>query len=103
MLLLDVVQWGCSLPVACLTVLVGVGDGRLLVGGGATTLVGVWSSITGLLEVVDGRLMVAGAVAASVGVRSPVVSTVLMLLVVLSPVEVYNIHMEQYVYKVYYS
>ena len=86
MLLLDVVQWGCSLPVACLTVLVGVGDGRLLVGG-ATTLVGVWSSVTGLLEVVDGRLLVVGDVAASVGVGLPVGCTVPVLLVVLASVE----------------
>ena len=61
MLLLDVVQWGSSLPVACLTVLVGVGDRVLLVGGSVET---------------------------SVEVRSPAGSTVLMLLVVLSPVEV---------------
>ena len=87
MLLLDVVQWGCSLPVACLTVLVGVGDRRLLVGGGATTLVGVWSSVTGLLEVTDGRLLVAGDVAASVGVGPPVGCTVPVLLVVLASVE----------------
>ena len=49
------------------------------------------------------KLLVVGAVAASVGVGLPVVSTVLMLLVVLSPVEVYNIHVEQYIYKVCYS
>ena len=67
--------------------LVGVGNGRLLVGGGATTLVGVWSSVTGLLEVMDGRLLVAGDVAASVGVGLPVGCTVLVLLVVLASVE----------------
>ena len=87
MLLLDVVQWGRSLPVACLTVLVGVGDVRLLVGGGATTLVGVWSSVTGLLEVVDGRLLVGGDVTASVEVGLPVGFTVLVLLVALASVE----------------
>ena len=57
-----------------------------------------------LVGIGDGiPLVVGGAVAASVGVRSPVGSTVLMLLVVLSPVGVYNIHVEQYVYKVCYS
>ena len=64
------------IPVVCVTVTVGVGDGVLLI---------------------------VGVVAASVGFRSPVVSTVLMLLVVLSPVGVYNIHVEQYIYKVCYS
>ena len=63
MLLLDVVQWGCSLPVACLTVLVGVGDGRLLVGGGAAPL----------------------------RVGSPVACTVIVLMVVLGSVEMYEI------------
>ena len=48
-------QWGCSLPVACVTVLV---------------------------EVVDGALL-GSAVVASVGVGSPVGSTVLVLVVVL--------------------
>ena len=48
------------------------------------------------------KLLVGGGVATSVGVRSPVGSTVLMLLVVLDPVEVYNIHVEQYIYKVCY-
>ena len=53
--------------------------------------------------VVDGVPLVVGGVAASVGSGLPVVSTVLMLLVVLGPVEVYNMHMEQYIYKVCYS
>ena len=56
-----------------------------------------------LVDVMYRKLLVGDGVAASVGVRSPVGSTVLMLLVVLGPVEVYNIHMEQYVYKVCYS
>ena len=56
-----------------------------------------------LVEEMYRKLLVVGSVATSVGVRSPVASTVLMLLVVLSPVEVYNIHVEQYVYKVCYS
>ena len=51
----------------------------------------------------DVPLVVGGGVAASVGSGLPVVSTVLMLLVVLGPVGVYNIHMEQYANKVCYS
>ena len=64
-----------DIPVVCVTVMVGVGDGILLVGSGVAT---------------------------SVGVRSSVGSTVLMLLVVLGPVGVYNIHVEQHIYKVCY-
>ena len=76
-----------SLPVV--TVVVEVVNGvLLLVGGGAAMLVGVWPCVTVLVEVVDGVPLVGGSVATSVGVRSPVASTVLMLLVVLSPVEV---------------
>ena len=77
-----------SLPVV--TVLVEVVNGvLLLVGGGAATLVGVWPCVTVLVGIVDGVLLVGGSgVATSVGVKSPVGSTVLMLLVVLSPVEV---------------
>ena len=41
-----------------------------------------------LVGIVDDVPLVGGGVATSVGVRSPVVSTVLMLLVVLCPVEV---------------
>ena len=63
MLLLDVVQWGCSLPVACLTVLVEVEGEGLLVGGGA----------------------------APVRVGSPVASTVIVLMVVLGSVQMYEI------------
>ena len=55
-------------------------------------LAGVWSCVTVLVEVVDeGLLIVDGAMATSVRVGSPVGSTVLMLLVVLSPVEMYTI------------
>ena len=62
---IPVTAWGCSV-----TVVVGVGDGALLVGGG---------------------------VAMSVGGGLPVGSTVLMLLVVLGPVAVYNIHCKKFV------
>ena len=56
-----------------------------------------------LVGIVNEVPLLAGGVAASVGVRSRVGSTVLMLLVGLGSVEVYNIHVEQYVYKVCYS
>ena len=76
-----------SLPVV--TVLVEVVNGvLLLVGGGAAMLVGAWPWVTVLVGVVDGVPLVVGGVAASVGGGLPVVSTVLMLLVVLGPVEV---------------
>ena len=82
---------GCSLPVACITVLVDVGDARLLVvGSGVAMLLGVLLSVTVLVEVVYRRLMIGGAVAASVGEGLPVGSTVLMLLVVLCPVEMHK-------------
>ena len=47
-------------------------------------------SVTVLVGIVDGVLLVGGSVATSVGARSPVGSTVLMLLVVLGPVEMYK-------------
>ena len=53
------------IPVVCVTVMVGVGDGVLLVGSGVATCVGV---------------------------RSTVGSTVLVLLVVLGPVEMYGMY-----------
>ena len=71
--------------------LVGVVDGGLLVGSGVAMLVGVWSCVTVLVEVVDEGLLVVDGGATSVRVGSPVGSTVLMLLVVLSPVEMYTI------------
>ena len=76
---------------------VGVGDGILLVGGGVATLVGVWLCVNVLVGIVDRGLLVGGGVTTSVGVRSPVGSTVLMLLVVLGPVKVSNIHCKTFV------
>ena len=77
--------------------------GGLLVGGDAAMLVGVCSCVIVLVNMGDGVPLVGGGVATSVGSGLPVGSTVLMLLVVLSPVGVYNIHVEQYIYKVCYS
>ena len=48
-----------------------------------------------LVEVVYRKLLVGGAVAASVEVGLPVGCNVLVLLVVLGPVEMYNIHTVQ--------
>ena len=96
-------QWGCSLPLASVRVLVGIVSGGLLVGGDAAMLVGVCSCVIVLVNIGDGVPLVGGGVATSVGSGILVGSTVLMLLVVLGPVEVYNIHMEQFAYKVCYS
>ena len=80
------------------TMLVGVVDGGLPVGSGVAMLVGVWSCVTVLVEVVDEGLLVVDGGATSVRVGSPVGSTVLMLLVVLGPVEVYTILHYVYTY-----
>ena len=79
---IPVTAWGCIA-----TVLVEV-DGILLVGGGIATLLEAWPCVTVLVGIMDDVPLLVGGVAASVGVRSRVVSTVLMLLVVLGPVEV---------------
>ena len=65
-------------PIVSVTVMVGVGDGVPLVGSGEAMLEGVWPS---------DPLLVVSDVATSEGVGLPVDSTVLVLLVVLSPVK----------------
>lgn len=70
------------------TVLVGVVDGLVLVASGSeATLVSVWPCVTVVGEVMNGVLLVGSGVAASEGVGLPVGITVLVLLVVFSPVE----------------
>ena len=80
------------------TMLVGVVDGGLPVGSGVAMLVGAWSCVTVPVEVVDAGLLVVDGGATSVRVGSPVGSTVFMLLVVLSPVEMYTILHYVYTY-----
>ena len=82
---------------AGVTVLVGIVDRGLLVGGGIAMLLEAWPCVTVLVSVVDDVPLVVGGVAASVGGGLPVGSTVLMLLVVLGPVEVSNIHFKKFV------
>ena len=75
-----------ALPVA--TLLVGVVDGLVLVvSGSEATLVSIWPCVTVVGEVMNGVLLVGSGVAASEGVGLLVGITVLVLLVVLSPVE----------------
>ena len=74
------------LPVV--TLLVDVVDGLVLVvSGGEATLVSIWPCVTVMGEVMNGVLLVGSGVAASEGVGLLVGITILVLLVVLSPVE----------------
>ena len=88
------------LPVV--TLLVDVVDGLVLVGSGSeATLVSIWPCVTVVGEVMNGVLLIGSGVAASEGVGLPVGITVLVLLVVLSPVEkkVCTVHSEQCIAK----